>query len=97
MASLKVGTFNIRYDNPQDGEDGWPLRLPSVVALLSELDCDVFGLQEVLPTQCAQLHAQLPAYGHVGTGRREGNTDEMCPVFYRKDRLQVREVAAMNE
>jgi hypothetical protein len=43
-ATLRVATFNIRYDNPADGPNRWPGRRDAVAAWLNR-EADVAGLQ----------------------------------------------------
>ena len=45
---LNIMTFNIRYDNPQDGVNAWPNRKEKVAALIRKYDADVIGLQEAM-------------------------------------------------
>src|SRR5699024_1813872 len=47
---LKVGSYNIRYDNQGDRDkgDGWEHRLPVISSIIHWEDVDVFGAQEVL-------------------------------------------------
>ncbi len=86
---LKWGTFNIRYDNPGDGQNRWPLRKDSVAAFIRGQGFDVIGLQEVLHHQLQELAEQLPGYGHVGVCRDDGRLKgEAAPIFY--DSLRFR-------
>ena len=49
-AVLKVGTYNIRCHSPRDkGGNAWNKRRADLVDLVSKLDFDVFGMQEVAP------------------------------------------------
>ena len=41
-------TYNIRFDNPGDGENRWDARKESLVRLLREYNPDIFGIQEGL-------------------------------------------------
>jgi endonuclease/exonuclease/phosphatase family metal-dependent hydrolase len=45
---LRVMTFNIRFDNPGDGEDAWPLRREKAASMVRFHGADVVGLQEAL-------------------------------------------------
>ncbi|GIV62268.1 MAG: endonuclease [Rhodothermaceae bacterium] len=85
---LRVMTFNIRYDNPQDGENAWPHRKERVASTIRFHGTDVAGLQEALRHQIDTLAAHLPAYAWLGVGRDDGHDGgEFSPIFYRKDRL----------
>lgn len=85
---IKIVSFNIRFDNPDDGVNAWPNRRPMVYQLLRELDADVAGLQEVLFGQLQDLAAALPEYQRVGVGRDDGSTEgEFSPILYRASRF----------
>ncbi len=88
--SLTVMTFNIRYDNPRDGENAWPNRIPLVCNLLNSEKPDLIGMQEVLYQQYQVLDSALRDYGSVAVGRTDGlKAGEMNPVFYRKERFEL--------
>jgi endonuclease/exonuclease/phosphatase family metal-dependent hydrolase len=91
--ALSVATYNIRYDNPADVPkgNGWAeRRRPQVIALVRESAADLFSLQEVLPSQFAELTAAFPDYAAYGLPRDDGKTKgEMSPVFYRADRFTL--------
>jgi endonuclease/exonuclease/phosphatase family metal-dependent hydrolase len=87
--ALRVMTFNIRYDNPNDGEDGWLNRRAKVASMIRFHGADVVGLQEALRNQIADLEAALPHLGWFGTGRSAERDGEHCAVLYRRDRLEV--------
>jgi len=77
-------TYNIRYDNPEDGENQWQERKGEVCALLNYYQPDVFGLQEALNHQRSYIHDCLNGYLSVGIGRDgEGRDSEATPIFYR--------------
>ena len=67
--ALRVMTFNIRYDNPADGEDAWPKRRAKAASMIRFHRTDVVGLQEALRGQITDLEAALPEFGWFGTGR----------------------------
>jgi endonuclease/exonuclease/phosphatase family metal-dependent hydrolase len=82
-------TFNIRYDNPGDGRNTWPLRRDWVAEIIREQGTDLAGLQEVLPRQIADLQERLPDYAWYGVGRDDGKSGgEHTPIFYRRSRLE---------
>jgi endonuclease/exonuclease/phosphatase family metal-dependent hydrolase len=87
--ALRVMTFNIRYDNPADGEDGWANRRAKVASMVCFHGADVVGLQEALRSQIADLEAALPTFGWFGTGRSAERDGEHCAVLFRRDRLEV--------
>jgi endonuclease/exonuclease/phosphatase family metal-dependent hydrolase len=85
----RLMSYNIRYDNPADGANAWPHRKAAAAELLRRHAPDIFGVQEALPHQIADLSAALPGYGWFGVGRDAGGGGEGVPVFYRKDRFTV--------
>jgi len=87
---LRVGTFNIRYDNSEDGINRWDQRRDSVYHFLTEKEPDIIGLQEVLHHQLQDLLTALPCYGYVGVGRDDGKTKgEYAPILYRKGKYDL--------
>lgn len=44
--SIVVASYNIRYENPHDGENSWENRKEQVKGLIQFHDFDIFGTQE---------------------------------------------------
>ena len=65
-------TFNMRYDNPEDGADNWRFRRGRVAEVIASHGVDVFGTQELLANQLGDLKRLLPGYAAVGVGREDG-------------------------
>ena len=87
---LRLITYNIRYDNPADGDNSWQHRRAAVAALLHHYTPDLIGLQEVLKLQLEDLAAALTEFAWVGVGREDGETKgEYTPIFYRRDRFDL--------
>jgi len=86
---VQVMSYNIRMNTQADGENAWPLRKDKVIGLFSFYQPDLFGIQEGLPEQVADLVAGLPDFDHIGVGRDDGRSsgEHMC-IFYRKSRFQ---------
>lgn len=88
--TIKVMTFNIRYDNPHDSINAWPYRAEQVCEFIKDEDPDIFGMQEVLSHQFAYLDSALSDYTSQGVGRDDGlKGGEMNPVFFRKDKFDL--------
>lgn len=84
------GSFNIRYDNPDDGNNNWKYRKDRVRDFIRTYALDVVGMQEVLVNQLRDLTSLLPEYDYVGVGRDDGHEKgEFSPIFYRKDKFQL--------
>lgn len=90
--SLKVMTYNIRYDNPGDGVNAWPKRMDKVVDLIKKHDPDVLGVQEALKNQLDDLVLNLEGYEYVGVGRDDGKTKgEYSAILFKKARFSLLE------
>ena len=78
-----VGTFNIRYDNPDDTLE-WRERRNEVADAVRYFD--IVGIQEALPHQWAELEERLPLHESFGRGRDAEGGGEACPVFWNRER-----------
>jgi len=88
--SIRVITFNIRYDNPGDSINAWPNRSGKICSFIMAEKPDIIGMQEVLWNQYQLLDSTLTGYSSVGVGRDDGaRGGEMNPVFYRKDKFDM--------
>jgi endonuclease/exonuclease/phosphatase family metal-dependent hydrolase len=82
---IRIITFNIRYDNPDDGRDAWRFRKESVVHVLRSLNPSVFGLQEALAHQVDDIAFGLSDFAWIGVGRNDGHRDgEFNPIFWKR-------------
>ena len=89
---LNVMSFNIRYNNPNDGENAWPRRKDKAVSMIKFHKADIIGMQEVLKDQLEDLVSFLPKYGWYGLGRDDGKeAGEFMAVFYKTERLEALE------
>jgi endonuclease/exonuclease/phosphatase family metal-dependent hydrolase len=83
-------TYNIRLDTAQDGINQWMLRKDSVASLIRYHAADLFGVQEALPNQMADLKTALPDFNWYGAGRDDGkDKGEFSAVFYRSNRFEL--------
>ncbi|MFH1941091.1 MAG: endonuclease/exonuclease/phosphatase family protein [bacterium] len=90
--SIRVMSFNIRYDNPDDGDNRWENRKEMVASTLRFHGVDIAGLQEALHGQVADLETLLPQYAWFGVGRDDGKeAGEYSPIFYLKNRFSLLE------
>jgi endonuclease/exonuclease/phosphatase family metal-dependent hydrolase len=88
--TLRIMTYNIRFDNPQDSVNAWPNRKQKVFNLLKKYDADIIGLQEALLHQITDITGALNGYEFVGVGRDDGKQKgEYSPIVYKKDKLEV--------
>lgn len=83
-------TYNIRYDNPKDGEDNWHKRKEWLAAQVRFYGPMVLGIQEGLHHQVIYLDEQLPNYKYVGVGRDDGKQEgEYSAIYYNNSKLEV--------
>ena len=88
--TLSVMTFNMRYDNPEDGQNNWRFRRERIAGVIKAQEVDVLGTQELLSNQFNDLSGLLTGYQGVGVGRLDGaESGEYCAVFFRKDRFTL--------
>lgn len=84
---INVISYNIRYNNPDDGVNAWPNREQNVKALVKFHDADVLCVQEALPEQFDAL-LKKTNFDVVGVGREDGKRKgEFSAVYFDKDRF----------
>lgn len=89
--TLKVMTYNIRYNTPLDKENSWKYRKDAVVDLIVRHSPDILCIQEGLIDQVEYLDNKLQKYSYVGVGRSDGKTEgEFSAIFYNKQILKVK-------
>ena len=87
---LKVITYNIRYDNPNDGENKWDLRKDFLSKQIQFYAPDVFGIQEGNLHQLQYLDSTLVDYEYIGIGRDNSpNQGEFSAVFYNHKKFRL--------
>ncbi|BCX48381.1 endonuclease [Haloferula helveola] len=90
VLELTLCSFNVRYEAPEDhGWRKWPNRLDRVLRTIRQIDPDVFGVQEALHGQAADLWASLPDYDFHGIGRKDGKREgEYAGIFWKRHRFE---------
>ena len=89
IKDLSVISFNIRFANPNDGENLWNYRKKPVGEMILKYSPDILGIQEGLNHQLEDLQAKIgdiyQMYA-VKRGSDEGS-NETCAIFFRKNRF----------
>ncbi|MFC3799146.1 endonuclease/exonuclease/phosphatase family protein [Cohnella sp. GCM10012308] len=85
----KIMTFNLRTNVLSDGDNAWPRRPQAVAKAILRHDPDVVCVQEALYAMLLDLAPLLPGYTWVGEGRRGGQEDEHCAIWYRTSKASV--------
>lgn len=89
---LRIMSFNIRYDSPQDAQEGngWEARKNHVAQTIDYFQTDLCGLQEALHHQILDLLSKLPHYHYIGVGRDDGQlAGEFSPILYQKQKFMI--------
>lgn len=92
LSALEIDAvaFNIRFDNPKDGENAWPNRKEMVGKWIESESPDVIGLQEALRHQINDIKKVATAYSEYGVGRDDGKSrGEHCTILYLKKRFTL--------
>lgn len=88
---INVMSFNIRYNNTNDGVNAWPNRKDNVKALVKFHDADILCVQEALALQVDQL-SENTNYERVGVGRNDGKREgEFTAIYFDKDRFRKKD------
>ena len=81
--SAKLMTYNIRYANPNDGENYWENRKEKLAGLILYYEPAFLGIQEGLLHQVEFLDSCLANYDYIGVGRDDGKQKgEFCALYY---------------
>ncbi|MHB9055744.1 MAG: endonuclease/exonuclease/phosphatase family protein [Paludibacteraceae bacterium] len=90
LAELNIMTYNVRYDNPGDGQNNWKYRKERAAKAIQFYEADIIGMQEVLYNQLTDFQNLLKSYDHIGVGRTDGKEKgEYSPIFYNKEKLSL--------
>lgn len=87
--SIKIMTFNLRYDNEGDGVNYFPNRLSRILEVIEGEKPDIIGFQEVTDNIRATMYASLKGYLFAGCGRDARYHGESMLVAYRYESLEM--------
>jgi len=91
--SITILSYNIRYDNPADGNNGWAHRRDLLCGQIRSANPDLFGVQEALQSQINYLDSAFTGYHHIGVGREDGKTKgEYSAIYY-----NVKKITLLNQ
>ena len=87
---IRALSYNIRYENFDDGKNQWDLRKEALINYLKDKSPGIVGMQEVLHSQLLDLNLSLSEYSFVGIGREDGKKKgEFCPIFFNTYRFEL--------
>lgn len=82
---IKVMTWNIRLDTPDDGINQWKLRKNALCNEIIQQAPGILGVQEALNNQMIDMRKLLVGYKSIGVGRDDGKkAGEFSALFYHK-------------
>ena len=87
---MKIVTFNLRMENPDDGPHRFLNRREAIVERIRTEAPDILGFQEALPEMYDYLRENLTVYTFVGHGRSETYLGEANPIAFRTDRFALK-------
>jgi endonuclease/exonuclease/phosphatase family metal-dependent hydrolase len=88
--TMRVASYNIRFDNPDDSLDRWNNRYPYIADLVRLYDFDIFGTQEGLFHQLEDLKNNLKSYDYIGVGRDDGaRKGEYTAIYYKAGKYEL--------
>jgi Metal-dependent hydrolase len=89
VANMRIGTYNLRMDTPNDKEDAWPNRKEMVKSLVLFHEFDIFGTQEGYKHQLDGI-LEIDKFAYIGRGRDDGkDAGEHSAIVYDKTRFTV--------
>ncbi|NJM36881.1 MAG: endonuclease/exonuclease/phosphatase family protein [Akkermansiaceae bacterium] len=90
VLELQLMSFNVRYENSAElGDRSWHQRVIGSVGMIQKERPNIFGVQEAMHGQVADLWASLTEYEFYGVGRDDGKINgEYSGIFYQQDRFQ---------
>ncbi len=89
---IKLMTYNLRLDNPNDGENAWPIRKENLLGQVLFYEPDVLGTQEGLEHQIKWLDEKMESYSYAGVGRadvKEDGQGEFSAIFFNSSRFKL--------
>ena len=87
---IKIISYNIRYNNPNDGKDIWENRRETITDFIEKEAPDFLGLQEVNFPQIQYLNSNLINYSFIGVGRDDGKTrGEFSPIYFNESKYNL--------
>lgn len=85
---LHIGTYNVRLDIVEDGENAWMYRRDAIRKIIEKYHFDIIGLQEVRPSQ-HRFFSAFPSFELFGDGRDDDEYTEYVPILYNANKLKL--------
>lgn len=89
-SSIRIMSYNIKYDDKTDTVNGWEQRKEQVANLIAFYEPDFLGTQEGLLHQLQFMEERLGSMQWIGVGRGDGkNEGEFSAIFYNTERFEL--------
>lgn len=89
-ADLRIMSYNLRYDNPDDGVNAWDNRKERVTNVIQFYEPVFLGTQEGLLHQIEYLEQELEQYSWIGVGRDDGTmSGEFSALFFDTGKVEL--------
>lgn len=86
---IKVMTWNIRLDTPDDGLNQWKFRKDNLCNEIVSHSPTVLGVQEAMHHQMKDMRRRLKGYKSLGVARDDGKrAGEYSAIFYKRSELK---------
>ncbi|MHC1729825.1 MAG: endonuclease/exonuclease/phosphatase family protein [Syntrophobacteraceae bacterium] len=86
---MLIMTFNLRFQNDFDGDNGWESRKELVVGLISRYSPTILGTQEGTVGQLRYLQKHLSGYELYAPQRYWDEDCQYCSLFFRSGELRA--------
>lgn len=89
MGTIKVMSFNLRFDWEKDGINSFSNRFARVLEVIEKEAPDIIGFQEVTDSMRDRLRRALPDFCMVGCGRDHNLHGEAMMIGYRASKVEL--------
>ena len=89
---MKVMSFNLRFDTPNDGINAFSLRIPRVLDTIKKENPDIIGFQEVTDSMRKKMREILTDYTTIGCGRDANYHGESMLIAFKTDLFELIDV-----
>ena len=86
---MRVMTFNLRFENDRDGENGWQYRRSLVLEVIRKYRPAILGTQEGMRSQLDYLEENLREYHMHAPSRVWDDASQYPTLFLYKEDLEV--------
>ena len=87
--TMKIMSFNLRYDNEGDGINAFSSRLHRVIDTIRSENADIIGFQETTVAMRETLRSRLNDYVLVGCGRDRNYDGEGTIIAYKAELFEL--------